>query len=105
MATQELPQTPLPKRQIAETEQLIGEELFLLDDRRGVVHCLNSGAALVWFLCDGQRDIEGMATEIANTFSLVKKQVMVDVRQAVAQFQALGLLEPQVAGTQTTGSR
>lgn len=57
------------------------------------MHTLNSGATLVWFLCDGTRDLADIATEISTTFDLPKEEVMPQVQESVAQFQSLGLLE------------
>ena len=48
---------PLPKSSIVESEELMGQELFLYDDETETVYTLNSGAALIWLLCDGTRDV------------------------------------------------
>ena len=73
---------------------LMNRELFLYDyDNDSAMHCLNSGAAVIWLLCDGTRDVEGMASEIAAAYSLSEEQVLAEVQDTVAQFQALGLLE------------
>ena len=71
----------------------IDQELFLYDESSGVVHSLNGGAALVWFLCDGTRNAASIAEEIADTFSLQNLEVLADVREALAKFQELDLLE------------
>lgn len=83
---------PLARNDVEEV--LVDEELFLHDyNSDNSMHCLNSGAALIWLLCDGTRDVEGIAGEIAATFSLSQGQVLSEVQETVAQFQALGLLE------------
>lgn len=75
---------------------LMNRELFLYDyDNDSAMHCLNSGAAVVWFLCDGTRDTETIAAHIAATYSLPVQQVLTEVRETLAHFQALGLLESQ----------
>jgi hypothetical protein len=84
---------PVPKPGIVQSEEIIGEELFLYDDATGAVHTLNSGAAMVWLLCDGQRDVVEISQEIAIAGNLPPEQVLPQVREAVAQFQSLGLLE------------
>ncbi len=71
----------------------IDQELFLYDESNGVVHSLNGGAALVWFLCDGTRNAASIAEEIADTFSLQNQEVLADVREALVKFQELDLLE------------
>jgi len=84
---------PLQRRGVA--EELVDQEVFLYDPSRDsdAVHCLNSGAAVIWLLCDGTRDVEGMASEIAATYSLPEEQVLAEVQETVAQFDTLGLLE------------
>lgn len=90
---------PLAKNDVEEV--LIDQELFLHDHNSdGAMHCLNSGAALIWFLCDGTLDVTGIAGEIAANFDLPRQQVLTEVQETVAQFQALGLLEHHP--TQTT---
>ena len=71
----------------------IDQELFLYDESSGVVHSLNGGAAMVWFLCDGTRNAANIADEIADTFSLENQEVLADVREALAKFQELDMLE------------
>jgi hypothetical protein len=76
-------------------EELISGELFLYDRaNNGAVHCLNSGAAMIWFLCDGTHNIAAIASEIAEIAKLPEHQILVEVQETVAQFKALALLEP-----------
>jgi len=84
---------PIPKQGILQSEEVIGEELFLYDDRTGAVHTLNGGAAMVWLLCDGDRDVEEISHEISSASNLPLEQVRLQVFETVAQFDALGLLE------------
>jgi hypothetical protein len=74
---------------------LIEQELFLQDysNKDSGLHCLNNGAAVIWLLCDGTRDVESIAGEIATTFRLPRQQVLTEVQETVTQFQTLGLLE------------
>jgi hypothetical protein len=85
---------PLPKSDLVDSEEVIGEELFLYDEITETVQQLNSGAAIIWFLCDGERDVEGMTREIVATFGVPEQEALDQVQEAVAQFQELGLLEP-----------
>jgi PqqD family protein of HPr-rel-A system len=84
---------PAPRPGIVQSEEVIGDELFLYDNATGAVHTLNSGAAMVWLLCDGQRDEVEISQEIAATSNLTAEQVLPQVQEAVAQFRTLGLLE------------
>ena len=84
---------PVPKNSIVETEELLGQELFLYDVSNGAVHTLNNGAAMVWLLCDGTMDLGAIAREIVCTCDLTQREVLAQVQETVGQFQALGLLE------------
>ncbi|MFQ6030838.1 MAG: PqqD family protein [Dehalococcoidia bacterium] len=84
---------PLAKDTVEERE--IDRELCLFDAKNSEnpVHILNSGAALVWYLCDGEHEVESIASQIAITFAEPYDQVLADVRETVHQFQSLGLLQ------------
>ena len=69
------------------------QDMFLYDDDSGSVHQLNGGAAMVWMLCDGSRDLMSMAEEIASTNNMSASDVLSDVRETVSQFHTLGLLD------------
>ena len=75
------------------SEELVGQELFLFDKQRQLAYCLNSGAALIWFLCDGSHDIASMASEIAIMSDQPKQKILPEVQETVTQFQLLELLE------------
>lgn len=83
---------PRPKQGIS--EEWVGEEVFLYDSEVGEnVHCLNSGAALIWLLCDGTRKLEDIAGELATSFYLSEEQVLSEVQDTVIQLMTIGLLE------------
>jgi hypothetical protein len=83
---------PQPKPGIS--EEWVGEEVFLCDfEEEGSVLCLNSGAALIWLLCDGTRELKDIAGEIATSFYLSEEQVLSEVRDTVAQLMTVGFLD------------
>ena len=84
-----------PRAKESVEERFIDKELFLFDsgDTNCAVHTLNGGGAMIWYLCDGERDIQSIAREIAASFGLVEQEVLADVGEAVAKFQELSLLE------------
>ena len=94
METQNLPVTPCPRADLLDSEEVIGQQLFLYDEDTEDVHTLSSGAALIWLLCDGERDTKTIVGEIASYFELPEPDALAHVQEAVAQFQELGLLEP-----------
>lgn len=75
-------------------EEWVGKEVFIYDQKNGdEVYVLNSGAALIWLLCDGSRDVEGIAGELADEFELPKANLIGEVSETVDQFQTLNLIE------------
>ena len=84
---------PLPKSSIVESEELMGQELFLYDDGSEIVYTLNSGAAMIWLLCDGTRDVESIAREIPLTGKPPEEEILAHVQETIEQFQLLGLIE------------
>ena len=83
---------PLSRSNIVASEELLGEELFLYDETNGSVHTLNSGATMVWLLCDGTQDLEGISAEIESVSGLSKEDALAIVQKTVGQFRDLGLL-------------
>ncbi len=83
---------PLSRSNIVTSEEMLGEELFLYDETNGSVHTLNSGAAMVWLLCDGSQDLEEMSAEIASVSGLSQEDALAKVQKTVGQFRDLGLL-------------
>ncbi|MBE7553233.1 MAG: PqqD family protein [Anaerolineales bacterium] len=81
-----------PQTKIDITEELVGQELFLFDQKSETVFCLNSGAALIWFLCDGTREIDDIVSEIVLLSPVPEPQIRVEVHEAITQFQTLNLL-------------
>lgn len=91
--TQYMVRKPTPKKGIVESEELLGAELFLYDESTGGIHTLNSGAAIIWLLCDGMRDLDTIAAEIGSASLIPTDSVLPQVIEIVAQFDTLGLLE------------
>ena len=84
---------PIARQEVVESEELLGQELFLYDQTKGEVHTLNSGAAMVWLLCDGSRNLEDISAEIASVNGLSEDETLPQVREAVAQYEELGRLQ------------
>ena len=83
-----------PKARTDMAEEWLGQEVFVYDPSNGYeVLRLNSGAALIWLMCDGSRDISAIAGELAHEFELSETDLLVDVEQAVEQFEELELVE------------
>ena len=57
---------PRPKRGLVDSEEVVGQQLFLYDESTEAVHTFNSGAGLVWLMCDGERDVESISTSLLH---------------------------------------
>ncbi len=91
--TREAPKRPRSKADVQ--EELVGDQLFLYRaENKEAVHCLNSGAAVIWLLCDGTRDEVSMAREVSETYHVPEPVVLEDIRLTLARLKELGLLEP-----------
>ncbi len=85
---------PRPREEVVKSEEMIGKQLFLYEGESGdTVHCLNGGAAIVWLLCDGEKDTAEIAKQISDEFELSRDQTLLEVQEAVEQFESLNLLE------------
>ncbi len=95
----EIPEMPQPRSGI-ETA-FLAPEAVLLDTVTGTSHHLNAGASAVWMLLDGSGDVEDVARELAELFDRPVGGMIEEVRTAVADFAARGLL----AGTSPASGR
>ncbi len=85
---------PKPSTRTDVAEEWIEKEVFIYDHASSdEVHNLNSGAALIWLLCDGTRDVNSIASTIAEEFDLAGNQVLHEVEATVEYFGTLNLLE------------
>ena len=84
---------PLPRFGVE--SRALDDELYLInpEDASTAVHCLNGGAALIWLLCDGTRNVAAIVDEILSAFDLPADEVLDDVRKTVVQLESLSLLE------------
>jgi len=75
--------------------EIIGDEIFLYDAASDdAVYRLNDGAAMIWMLCDGSRNLEEITREITTGFQLDHEEVKAHVKSTIKSFQKLNLLEP-----------
>lgn len=82
-----------PKKRDGLSERLVAGERVVLDPDAESMHQLNVTATVVWELCDGSLDLDGIAAELVERFDVDAATARRDVEQAVATFADLGLLE------------
>ena len=83
-----MPPTPRPGL----ATRVLNDEVVILDHAKGNVHRLNATASAIWNLCDGKNTAEEIAALLAAEFQLKLDQVLVDVRQTLADLEKLALL-------------
>ena len=66
------------------------DEWLLYDPTTDDIHVLNLAAALVWTLCDGERLVDEILTEVESAFETPAANG--DVADIIDEFQAAGLL-------------
>lgn len=72
---------------------IAGEGALLVDLRTRGVHEVNTTAAAVFALCDGELDVDGVVDELASIYGVDRATIADDVVGTVAQYAALGLVQ------------
>ena len=80
-----------PTTRVQEYE--VEDDLVLYDPSMDAAHFLNSTAASVWWLCDGQRSAEEISVRIAELYDLQPDKVVRGVEQIVAGLRQARLLQ------------
>ena len=85
--------TPLRHASVTDRELADGERVLLAPDG-GAVIMLNPLGSIVWALCDGAHDVEGMARIIGERFPQIAfEQIANDVRAVLEELAAAKLLD------------
>jgi hypothetical protein len=80
-------------RSDVEIRELDERETLLYDPQSDAIHVLNSTAALIAALCDGEHTAEQIADEIRAQFDVDEDvDVLDDVEETIASFEIQGLL-------------
>jgi hypothetical protein len=84
----------------------VGNEAVLLNVESGLVYALNSSAAAVWVLLDGEHSAAAIADELADLYGQTADDLLGDVEAALGDFATQGLLPDQsVAGVMDSRAR
>lgn len=80
---------PLAKAGI-ETKDIGGETLLICGDD---IHVLNTTAALIWKLCDGQHTLADIEEAVCQEYAVPEdRDVMADIKRALEDFKSKDLL-------------
>jgi len=73
--------------------QEIGDEVFLYDPSKGILHVLNPTAIFVWKQCDGEHTMTEIEENLRDTFQVADEiELHSDVMEIVQTFTNLGVL-------------
>ena len=81
---------PCPAQELREYE--IEDDLVLYNPSKDVAHILNLTAAVVWWLCDGNRTLDDIAVRVADLYGKETTDVLHDARTILSNFRAVGLV-------------
>ena len=82
----------IPSRSADVTLQYVGQEAILYDRRHGRAHVINSTAARIWELCDGQATLDDIAGRVAAAYGLPLAAVQDDVANMITTFAKVGVV-------------
>ena len=74
---------PQPLQRIIEHEA--DDDLVLYDPAKDAVYVLNDTAAVIWWLCDGQRTTEGITAQLARLYGSEQAAVAGDVEETLSE--------------------
>jgi DNA-binding transcriptional regulator YiaG len=67
-------------------------ELMLHDMETKKVYVLNSTAAMIWSMCDGEHNVEQMAMKVKDKFTQLQEDVLQEISQTVEKLRQYGLV-------------
>ena len=70
----------------------IGEEVVVIKDDGLETHVLNKTAASIWEMCDGECDINEIATRLCEHFDVSLEEASADVREITDKLTHLGIM-------------
>lgn len=68
------------------------EAILLVNPKSREVHVVNEGALIIWWLCDGTRNIGQIRAEIEKHF-IVNEEICIAIDKLIGELIAVGLLE------------
>jgi hypothetical protein len=75
----------------------VGNEMVVLKSDANAAHILNTTAAAIWELCDGQHSLDEIAASICDRFEVSFEQARGDIEQIIGRFIKVGIVNESVA--------
>ncbi len=66
---------------------------MLLDRKKGCIHSLNTTAAFVWLLCDGNHDLKAIELKLGKHWEESDAKLKKEVEGTIRKLKALKLIE------------
>ncbi len=85
-----LPEKPLRRPDLSTYD--IDDELLIYDERSGDTHCLNGTARFIWDRCNGHRDAEAVAADLADVYDVPMSEASSYVESLIAELLTRRLL-------------
>ena len=78
----------------------VGDEIVVITDDAVATHILNKTAAVIWELCDGTVDVDGVTAGILERFDVSEEEAKADVVEITNKLVELGIMkrDEEVAG-------
>jgi len=80
-----------PRREVVTVE--IDGDAVIYDELLETTHLLNTSAAIVWALLDGETRLDELSADLAEAFGIGVGEVLADVVRIVRELGQRGLLE------------
>jgi hypothetical protein len=74
----------------------IEDDIVLIKDNGLSTHVLNKTAAFIWELCDGDNDVDAIATRLCERFEVSFEIARRDVRKTIDTLLEVGVLKVAV---------
>lgn len=92
-----IPEDMVPVQRPDVLAQGVLEEMVLYDGNSEMGYSLNASAKAVWDACDGSKTVLQICEDLSDVFDIPADELLVDVRLALEQFLALGLIRDKQA--------
>ncbi len=92
-----IPEDMVPVQRPDVLAQGVLEEMVLYDGNSEMGYSLNASAKAVWDACDGSKTVLQICDDLSGVFDIPADELLVDVRLALEQFLALGLIRDKQA--------
>ena len=84
----------IPKRiSNALASRKVDNDLLIVDRNNDKIHQLNSSAAFIWSLCDGNHSVEDIVMKTFAKFDIDEDQIRKDVNSTLENLVELNLIE------------